>query len=57
MRLEELKNEWSEIPDHIHNMIQEEVEKQIGKSNIVPMRRKNRFKWNMIKFCPCIGNC
>lgn len=57
MRLEELKNEWSEIPDHIHNMIQEEVEKQIGKSNIVPMRRKNRFKWNMSRIAVAAVTC
>ena len=47
MRLEELKNEWPETPDFIHNMIQEEVEKQVEKSNIVPIQRAHKAKWSM----------
>ena len=34
MRLDELKNDFPDIPDFVHDMIQEEVEKQeIAKKN------------------------
>ena len=29
MRLDELKNDFPDIPDFVHDMIQEEVEKQV----------------------------
>ena len=32
MRLDELKNDFPDIPDFVHDMIQEEVEKQDRKS-------------------------
>lgn len=47
MRLEELKNERLETPDFIHNMIQEEVEKQVEKSNIVSIQKTHKSIWNM----------
>lgn len=47
MRLEELKNEKLETPEFIHNMIQEEVAKQLKKSNIVSMQKIRKSKWNM----------
>lgn len=43
MKLEELKNELPETPYFIHTMIQEEVEKQVRKSDIVPIQKRNRF--------------
>ena len=36
MRLDELKNDFPDIPDFVHDMIQEEVEKQVNSSNITP---------------------
>ena len=47
MRLEELKSEQLEIPEFIHNMIQEEVGKQVEKSDRVSNQKKHKFKWNM----------
>ena len=39
MRLDELKNDFPDIPDFVHDMIQEEVEKQvnsiIGSENMI----------------------
>ena len=32
MRLDELKNDFPDIPDFVHDMIQEEVEKQVNSS-------------------------
>ena len=46
MRLDELKNDFPDIPDSVHDMIQEEVEKQVNSSNITPMQRKS--KWEII---------
>ena len=43
MRLDELKNDFPDIPDFIHDMIQEEVEKQVNSSNITPMQKKSKF--------------
>ena len=43
MRLDELKNDFPDIPDFVHDMIQEEVEKQVNSSNITPMQRKSKF--------------
>lgn len=40
MRLEELKNEFPDIPDFVHDMIREEVEKQISVSNSIRMKKK-----------------
>ena len=43
MRLDELKNDFPDIPDFVHDMIQEEVEKQVNSSNITPMQRKSKL--------------
>ena len=43
MRLDELKNDFPDIPDFVHDMIQEEVEKQVNSSNITPMQRRSKF--------------
>ena len=43
MRLDEIKNDFPDIPDFIHDMIQEEVEKQVNSSNITPMQRKSKL--------------
>ena len=42
MRLDELKNDFPDIPDFVHDMIQEEVEKQVKSSNVTAMQRKNK---------------
>lgn len=42
MRLDELKNDFPDIPDFVHDMIQEEVEKQVNSSNITPMQTKRQ---------------
>lgn len=47
MRLEELKNDLPETPDFIHNMIQEEVARQTKATNVIPMKKKNKYKWSM----------
>lgn len=47
MRLEELKNDLPETPDFIHNLIQEEVARQTKVTNVLPMQKKNKYKWNM----------
>lgn len=44
MRLDELKNDFPDIPDFVHDMIQEEVEKQVNSSNLTPMQRKSKLK-------------
>ena len=43
MRLDELKNDFPDIPDFVHDMIQEEVEKQVNSSNLTPMQRKSKL--------------
>ena len=43
MRLDELKNDFPDIPDFVHDMIQEEVEKQVNSSNITPMQTKSKL--------------
>ena len=40
MRLDELKNDFPDIPDFVHDMIQEEVEKQVNSSNLHQCREK-----------------
>lgn len=57
MRLEELKNKQLETPEFIHNMIQEEVKKQVKKSNIVPMQRTHGLKWNMGRVAAVVVVC
>lgn len=47
MRLEELKDDLPETPDFIHNMIQEEVARQTAASNVIPMKKRNKYKWSM----------
>ena len=47
MRLDRLKNDLPETPDFIHNMIQEEVARQTKITNMVPMRKRHKYKWKM----------
>ena len=54
MRLEELKNEFPDIPDFVHDMIREEVEKQISVSNSIRMRKKKKFNRRMSRVAAAI---
>ena len=47
MRLDGLKNDLPETPDFIHNMIQEEVARQTKITNMVPMKKRHKYKWKM----------
>lgn len=47
MRLEDLKYDLPKTPDFIHQMITDEVEKQVNGGNIIPMKRKTKTKWKL----------
>ena len=57
MRLDELKNDFPDIPDFIHDMIQEEVEKQVNSSNITPMQRKSKFNRSISRVAAAAAVC
>ena len=42
MRLEDMKNDIPETPDFIHNMIQNEVAKQLADNKVANLRRRTR---------------
>ena len=43
MRLEDMKNDIPETPDFIHNMIQNEVVKQLADNKVANLRRRKRW--------------
>ena len=43
MRLEDMKNDIPETPDFIHNMIQNEVAKQLTDNKVANLRRRKRW--------------
>ena len=43
MRLEDMKNDIPETPDFIHNMIQNEVAKQLADNKVANLRRRKRW--------------
>ena len=43
MRLEDMKNDIPETPDFIHNMIQNEVAKQLADNKVSNLRRRKRW--------------
>lgn len=57
MRLDELKNDFPDIPDFIHDMIQEEVEKQVNSSNITPMQRKSKLNRSISRVAAAAAVC
>ena len=57
MRLDELKNERLETPEFIHNMIQEEVEKQVKKSSIISQEKNHRWKENIGRIAAAVAVC
>lgn len=57
MRLDELKNDFPDIPDFIHDMIQEEVEKQVNSSNITPMQRKSKLNRSISRGAAAAAVC
>ena len=57
MRLDELKNDFPDIPDFIHDMIQEEVEKQVNSSNITSMQRKSKFNRSISRVAAAAAVC
>ena len=46
MKLEELKNDFPETPDFIHQMIVNEVQEQVTKKQIVPIQHARRKRWS-----------
>lgn len=57
MRLDELKNDFPDIPDFVHDMIQEEVEKQVNSSNITPMQRKSKLNRSISRVAAAAAMC
>ncbi len=57
MRLDELKNDFPDIPDFVHDMIQEEVEKQVNSSNITPIQRKSKFNRSISRVAAAAAVC
>ena len=57
MRLDEIKNDFPDIPDFIHDMIQEEVEKQVNSSNITPMQRKSKLNRSISRVAAAAAVC
>ena len=55
MRLENLKNEIPETPDFIHEMIQNEVKRQLQDTKVVPL--KTRKKWNLSRTAAVAAVC
>ena len=56
MRLDGLKNDLPETPDFIHNMIQEEVARQTKITNMVPMKKRHKYKWTCCSCCVNLYN-
>lgn len=57
MRLDELKNDFPDIPDFVHDMIQEEVEKQVNSSNITPMQTKSKLNRSISRVAAAAAVC
>lgn len=57
MRLDELKNDFPDIPDFVHDMVQEEVEKQVKSSNITPIQRKSKFNRSISRVAAAVAVC
>ena len=55
MRLEDMKNDIPETPDFIHNMIQNEVAKQLADNKVSNLRRRKR--WTAPKVAAVAAAC
>lgn len=55
MRLEDMKNDIPETPDFIHNMIQNEVAKQLADNKVANLRR--RKLWTAPKVAAVAAAC
>ena len=55
MKLEELKNDLPETPNFIHNIIKEEVARQTKRTNVIPIKNKN--KWNIGRVVAAVIAC
>ena len=55
MRLEDMKNDIPETPDFIHNMIQNEVAKQLADNKVTNLRRRKR--WTAPKVAAVAAAC
>lgn len=55
MRLEDMKNDIPETPDFIHNMIQNEVAKQLADNKVANLRRRKR--WTAPKVAAVAAAC
>ena len=55
MRLEDMKNDIPETPDFIHNMIQNEVVKQLADNKVANLRRRKR--WTAPKVAAVAAAC
>lgn len=45
MRLEDLKNDIPKTPEHIHQMIEDEVQKQLRETEFVPVVKRAHRRW------------
>lgn len=57
MRLEELNKDLPETPEFIHNMIQQEVARQIKETNVVPFKKKQKINWNKGRVAAASAAC
>ena len=55
MRLEDMKSDIPETPDFIHNMIQNEVAKQLADNKVANLRRRKR--WTAPKVAAVAAAC
>ena len=56
MRFEDMKNNIPETPDFIHEMIQNEVDKQLQGTKIIPVPKK-RKRWNGVRVAAAAAVC
>ena len=57
MRLEDMKNEIPETPDFIHEMIKNEVEKQLKETSIPSIPVKKIRKWTTARVAAAVAVC
>ncbi len=57
MRLDDLKNEIPETPAFIHDMIQQEINRQLWDQTVVPIRKKHKTTWTRSKVAAAAAIC
>lgn len=57
MRLEDMKNEIPETPEFIHNMIQNEVNKQLQDTKVVDIQTRRVKKWTSVRTAAIAAVC